>query len=310
MIRRAVLLCFVTFALAVSPGLRASASPTIGLDGVLHRVDVESWASSGRLQGTALRHTLQRPDGTTATVLVPGTEDAAVDREPALDADDRSGAVVLVWSRLEGTTLRLWTSRFQSGAWTAAAPLATGTSIPAATPRVRVGGNLVHVVWWSPGDAGGSLWRTSYDTRSMALVWGPERLDAPATQAVSADGGVDRSESPEEADVFFAVYSSPLGSGEGGRVTIWGVRDEPVPIDYARALIIPEDAKNPGDVEASRIGTRLVAWYVTLDCLRYAIREPDGTWSSQRRVRLTTTTGVADAKLLVRDLVRRLEETP
>ena len=76
--------CLLPLATAIVAGtVLASPPQQIDSQGNLHRVE-EVW--TGKPPIATLRHTMVRPDGTTAVVVVPGTDDAAMDLDPAVAA--------------------------------------------------------------------------------------------------------------------------------------------------------------------------------------------------------------------------------
>jgi len=273
-------------------------------DGFVHRVEVMTWTGSGRGTGTALRHSWQTPDGTRHSVTVPGTDDDVVDRQPAIDVDPHTNAVVLVWSRTEPAGSRIFWSRFEAGRWLPAAPLHASLTVDAITPDVRVGSNLTHVIWRETSGPPTVVKRASFERRTMSLTYGPEVLDANDAPFADASGSaVSNSWTPDDA--FFALTIPGLLVGGTGRVVVWGVRDEPVPVGMKASFFLTVESSAVSDVSAQAIGDRVALWYVTTDRLVYATCTVDGPWSDQSAVNLSATLSSSEAKLRVAQMILR-----
>lgn len=290
----------VTIALLVAaPGVVRADSQKLATDGTVHRIDVEVWTSpQGKAQGTALRHVRQKPTGGRDSALVPGTDDAALDQEPAVEFEGSSGQIIVVWSRWDGTGFQLYGARFDRGAWSAPRPLARIDGDQRA-PQIRLDDKYLHVVSRRDRDGATAYYRTSYPRGSFDLAFGPELLPP--------DGGPSStSDATSDPSGFSGYFGAPLPgrvSGEPPHVVVWGVRDEPVPVGYFQLFDLPLDARNPSQVEAKWIHGRFTVWFVSGDRFYYATRR-SVVWSEFRVIDLSATVGPSDAKRLVTDMLR------
>lgn len=299
---RALLAVFVVLVAGAAP-VRA-ATQTMANDGTVHRIDVDPWVSLGKPSGTALRHTRQAPDGSTVSAWIPGTDDAAIDRDPAIVVEPGTGAVVVVWSRLEGGGYNLFAARWSGGAWSA--PRALLPSQPDRTkPQVRVTERYVHVLWTQSGGSGASFGRAVIDAASLDVAYGPEPLSADCSPVVptSGDDSLPTSD-PDPGDVFFVTETAGRLPSDPSRIVVWGVRDEPVPIDYRQPMALPTGMQSVTDPGARLSGDRLVVWYQFGTRLYYSLREM-GDWSDLRWIDITSGSSASDARKMLFEMLRR-----
>ena len=100
----------------------------------------------------------------------------------------------------------------------------------------------------------------------------------------------------------------PADIGGGGKIFIWGIRDEPVPVGYVRGFR-PGEGAQPVDLQVRSMGGRPVMSYRSGDSLNYSIDEKDG-WSETRHMNLSESFGVRAARLEIeRSIERRSTET-
>lgn len=288
-------------ALASVPPAAFADVQKIGADGVVHRVDVES-VMVDKFFYTQLRYTRTRPDGVREASVVPGTEDLAWEREPAIEIAPLTGNVIFIWVRNDGTGFQLYVTRLEGTAW-----FPTRRLIPVAgdarRPQIRIANNLLHVSWRQDNGPLQIPYRASFDRVTLEAVFGPEQV--PLDPAPPPTGGVDpASIDPPWSNKYFAGPVSGLYPGDPGRIVVWGVRDEPVPIDYVHYRQLPEGVFGVIQAEASFIANKFVLWFYTSDRFYYAVRS-NQRWGDLRIVDLSGATTVSDAKLQVREMVLR-----
>jgi hypothetical protein len=297
----ALVLGFAAAAGALAP-VRAEVQ-RIAADGMVYRVDVDTYIGNGKPNGTLLRTTRQRAKGGRDTFVVTGTDDAVADRDPALEIDPASGKPILVWARAELGGFNLFISKFD-GAWSAPRLLAKLDGDDLA-PEIHFDDRLLHVSWRQ--DLGGvsTYWRSSFNPATWQQVYGPERVPTDDPSPVPTDGGPEINGNVSSTDQYFC--SSTLGRTvtDPSRATIWGVRDEPVPIGYARSFVLPSEIRLVQAQGAGFLGGRLTLWITTNDRLYYTTLA-NGRWADMRVVEITPLTSAADARFLIEDINRRL----
>ena len=114
-------------------------------DGVVYTVD-----STSRTQVRLIRRVADER----STVVVPTTEDDAVESQAQLLWDDAASTLYVVWHRSTGRTDQIFLSRLDAeGKWADPTLVATGSSARRAGLQVamtKVGATtLVHAAWWS-----------------------------------------------------------------------------------------------------------------------------------------------------------------
>jgi hypothetical protein len=290
-------------ALVLLAGPARADSQKVGPEGTVHRLTSENWTSGGgRVSGTALRHYRQYDDGTTASSLVPGTDDASADRDPAIEIDPATGQPVLVWSRNEGGGYQVYVSRFDGSAWAFPKPVFVQPG-NGKSPDIRIASALIHVMWRQETSAT----RVSLDRTTLDRVFGPETLPISDAGLVPPDGLPSpnaAASDPPCGDAYFAAEVPPRTSGEGGRIQVWGVRDAPVPVDYAQGFLLPQDVRNVQQPRARWIHDRFVLSFNTAERFFYTIRSSAG-WSDLKTILLDASTSVSDARIQMEEMIRR-----
>lgn len=272
----------------------------IDATGYVHRVDVES-VSIDRYFYTQLRYTRTAPDGTREVMVVPGTDDLAWEREPAIEIAPYTGNVVFVWVRNDGTGYELFVTRRDGTTWLPTRRL-LAVNGDARRPQIRISTNLLHVAWRQDNGPVQVPYRASFDRVSLDLAFGPEQV--PLAPAGTSTGLDPASVDPPWWNKYFAASAPGSLPGEPGWIVIWGVRDEPVPIDYVYYVPVPKGVYGVIQAEASFIGSRFVLWFYTGDRFFYSVRS-NQRWSDIRLVDLSGATSVSDAKIQVREMVLR-----
>lgn len=261
-------------------------------DATLHRVEAVLTGDPGV---SALRHTLVR-DGLSRAALVPGTEDTSLDLEPALAIDPVRGTPVLAWSRDTGAGFDVYVSRFDEAAWTPAMRVLQGAA-DEVRPRILVSPSLVHVV----ARAGGEYVRISLDRVSLQPAFGPEPLPTTATPVAP---GMTVTAPSTSTQLYFASDVLQPAPEDPRRVVIWGVRDEPVPIDYVEALALPPgSAEEPATAQAVPVEGRLTLTVVSESRLWYT-HSRETTWAEFSSVDLEAVS-LSDVLAMLPDLIRR-----
>ena len=284
----------LTLLLLAGPALAAPAQQMDG-NGVLHRVEEVWW---GKPAIPVLRHTMISPDGATTTQIVPGTADLFVDTDPALAVDAARGSLVLAWSRDTGGGFSVYVSRYDGIGWSLPVPALHDPSGDEIEPQIQVTPSLVHVV----AHSGNAYQRVCLEPLSLYPVYGPEAL--PTAQPPITPGVDGPSASPIGSHTFFASTVLRPSDAEPGTVVIWGVRDEPVPIDYVEVLALPSEPTDGNPAEAAPIEGRLTLTVTSSTRIWYTIYEDD-TWRPFASLSLDVTTTLSDLRTLLADMIRR-----
>jgi hypothetical protein len=280
-------LCILALALSPSWALAALVQQ-IAADATVHRVEVDG----------GIRHTLVR-DGASTVSLVPGTDDANLDLEPTLEIDPATDAPVVVWSRDDGTGFDVWISRYQADAWSTPQRILGQPGADEVAPRIQIAGESVHVV----AREGSSYVRLTLDRVSLQPTFGPEPLPTDGSAIVPGPESAGATE-PVSGNVYFAsdvVRDEPEDPGE---VVIWGVRDEPVPIDYLQGLVLPAEIDDAGAPLATRVEGSLAVLVPTATRVWYTFWL-QGAWAEFRAVNIDESTSMSDVRLMVADVIRR-----
>lgn len=301
--RRAFLGAAALVVATVSGTALAGDLQMITADGTVHRIVVSSWTAPGGIAGTTVRHQIQGATGAKQTITVPGTDDAAVERSPALAIDRVDGSLVLVWVREEAGSTHLRIARWVKGAWTASTVL-DGPRAGSGSPNLWVGTNWIHVSWSEPAGQGQTFWRAVHAKDGFTRVYGPELMttDVPLVPASAAEAtGVTM---PEGLDAFFTYTSPGPTTTDPGRMYVWGIRDEPVPIGYAEGTEISTLGADTRDSGVRTFRSSLTLWYHTGDRFFYRTRS-SGVWGALRIVALDAQTTPEAARLQVDEMLRR-----
>jgi len=297
MMRRPSLLTVITAALLAAPA--AADTKKLAADGTLHTIEVVT--TSGRSATVSLRHTRRPATGAPVAVTIPGTEDAVIDREPAIEIDPVSGQLLLVWSRLDGTDYNVFVSRYDGSSWSAPKPVvrAAGDDVE---PQILISDHYVHVGWRQVLAGQSNFYRESLYSPTLDPAYGPERLVTSDLWPVPAEGAITAgvSDPPTSSEKIFSGVLYPANTTDPGRFHLWGVRDEPVPIGYREIVTLPPQARGASSVGCGILGGRFTIWYVAGARFYYATRL-SGAWSPTRGIDLTGGVSASDARLIVAD---------
>ena len=288
--------CLLPLATAIVAGtVLASPPQQIDSQGNLHRVE-EVW--TGKPPIAILRHTMVRPDGTTAVVVVPGTDDAAMDLDPAVAVDPVRGTLVLAWSRNAGDGFAIYASSFNGSVWSSPRMVLDNPNGDELDPQIQITSSLVHVV----ARHGAEYTRICLDPELLLAVFGPEPLP---TNTPAITPGVDApTDTPVASLAYFASAVIRLSETEPGQIVIWGVRDEPVPIDYRQVMRVPIELLNGSTAIAAPIEGSLTATVVSPDYAWYTLFL-GGDWRPFGSLHLDGTTTLSDVRGLLADMIRR-----
>jgi len=136
----------------------------------------------------------------------------------------------------------------------------------------------------------------TFDATTYAAVYGPERLP-------TDDTGTDST--PMTSNRYFCGFQSGRVSGDSGRLFLWGVRDEPVPITCHQTFLLPPCARAAAQMDVEWLAGKLTLWmYDGAGRLYYSVRL-DAGWTPVRVVEVTSLTSASDARLLLNDLNAR-----
>ncbi len=284
---------------AVCP-LAAGDGGSISTDGVVHSVQ----SRAGTSGGFALEYARQLPSGEIELEFVTGTDDVAPDHDPRLDLR-ADGQPVLVWIRNEGLGPQLFVSRRGPTGWSAPRVLfedPTGKL----DPRVSAGDDWVNVTW-RDSTPGGPRFRATLDPDTLEPVFGPEPLpSADGIPPVGPEGESARGTTPEPpgGEMFLAALLPPSLPGDPGLIVIWGIEDEPIPIDYRQSFILPADTQVVRNLQAKRVAGTVIVSFNDDGRFLYTMRR-DGMWTALRVVKLDEATSEETAKLRVYEMIRR-----
>ena len=300
---RRLLPCLLGVALATGGiEVRAAIDRVVEPDGTVHRLAVEFWPQYPG-PGTAIRYTRQYPSGHLTSALIPGTDDYALDREPALALDPKTGQPIAVWARFQTVGFDLFVSSFDGVSWTPPRPLLTPNP-DRVRPRVKADDSLVHVFWtFLDGDAS-RVARASFRPGDLALVLGPEpaRIDClpPTTDGALFDPGAG---DPPSGDTYFAAEVPGRTTADPPILGVWGVRDEPVPIDFRAAFALPNGARDLQKVDAAMISGRLTVWFEWSGGLWYTFDDGSGRFTPLRVIKREAGGFTSDALVLLREMI-------
>ena len=290
------------FAVGLAGALPASADTArIATDGTVHRIDVVPFGAAGE-SGTALRYTRQKPGGGDTQSYVSGTDDLAIDRDPAIEINPATGLPVLVWSRDVGGQYAVVFSRFDGSVWSAPRLIAQSAG-DAFEPQIKFGTNAMHLAWRQVAPSGAnSLLRWSFDPTTLTTLYGPEPVPLDDPTALPPSGGTATAPAPCRADVYFAALLPGATPGGSGHAYVWGVRDEPVPITFHQAFLLPPGVDPLGPAGIGWLGGRFTLRFDSESQSRvyYTVRSDSG-WSEMRTVETDASVSVGDAHLLIQD---------
>ena len=271
----------------------APATRKLAADGTIHLIEVKN-------PGPSLRHTRTAVGGSPVTVTIPGTADAVIDREPALEIDPASGQLVLVWSRYDVNNFNVYISRFNGTTWSTPVAVlkAAGDDVE---PQVRISAHYVHVSWRQILDGQSTFYRESLLSTTLEPAYGPEPIRTTDLWPIPTEGSLTSSvPDPSPSDEIFSDVTFSPNSPDPGRCHIWGVRDEPVPIGYRECLYLPAQARSATYVQAGFLGGQFTVSYVVGTKFHYATRV-NGAWSPTRSLDLVNGLTVNDARWIVYD---------
>lgn len=293
----------------VGGDVRAAAGDRLlDADGTVHRVDSKLWPPD-QGPGTAIQYTRQSPSGQITTALIPGTDDYWLDGEPTLALDPVTRNPVVVWTRLIPTGFDLFVSSLQGDGWTPARPLLPPNP-DRIRSRIKSDGSLLHVFWTHRDGSSHRIARASFRAGDLRLVLGPEpaRFDcAPYADGAPAAAAVG---DPPSGDTYFAAEVPGGPAGEPPVLGVWGVRDEPVPIDFRAAFLLPEGARELRRVDAAMIGGRLAVWFEWSGGLWYTFDDGSGNFQALRVIKREAGGFGSDAIILLRELLDRQPAVP
>ncbi|ANM29198.1 hypothetical protein ABI59_05715 [Acidobacteria bacterium Mor1] len=295
--RRFLAIIVVLLALA---GVTAHADVAMSVEGEVHSVRSEHFSAPQGEVGTLLLHRRQLSDGTTIQAAIEGTTDLAVDTHPMLAVVGER--LVLVWSRDEGDGVDLYQAVWQAGSWSAP-ELLISRSNDTENPTLRHDGRLIHVVWSESGnddDDDGNRWfRIALNDRNLRIQFGPEELPGGNNEAdlvpINGEDGVSTEPSP---DLTYMAGEVEAPGSDSGAIFVWGIRDEPIPIDFNRGFHLPDDVRDVQDIRAEWLGGRLTLTFVHARTLYYTAYE-SGSWSDQKLVLLEGNLSADAARRLI-----------
>lgn len=274
----------------------------IGQDGVVH----SAWNALGSSGGMAIEYVRQLPSGEIRTEFVDGTDDYPSDRDPMLELSE-DGEPIVAWIRNEGEGPQLYGSRRTAVGWTQPTPWFPGPK-EKHVPDMTVSGDWVNVTWREASPNGALFYRGVIDPLTLEPVFGPEAMpkgeDVPPVLPEGESMPGTTPEPPGGGTSYFAALLPPMVPGDPSTVIVWGIQDEPIPIDYCQRFTVPDGVRNARQVRASAIAGRLTVTFVDDDYLYYTMRR-DGRWTDLRVVELDEQTDAADARLALIEMIQR-----
>jgi hypothetical protein len=307
---RALMLCLLVAALA-SGGTVARAGTGdrfVAADGTVHRVESELWPPE-QGPGTALRYTRQSPNGQLTSTVIPGTDDYWLDGEPTLALDPVSGNPVVVWTRFLGAGFDLFISSIQAGSWTPARPLLPPNP-DRIHARIKSDGALLHVFWTHREGTTHRIARASFRAGDLRLVLGPEPARFDCIQSTDGSSPATAVGDPPSGDTYFAAEVPAGVAGDAPVLGVWGVRDEPVPIDFRAAFALPDGARELRRVDAAMLNGRLTVWFEWSGGLWYTLDDGAGQFQPLRVIKREAGGFASDALVLLREMIDRLPPVP
>jgi hypothetical protein len=273
----------LTLASVLCTPLWAGRQIEIAGDGTVHTVSAGFELAVGN--ANRILHVEQSPSGESVTRILPGTESGA-NLHPSIEIDPVTDLPVAAWTHVDHGDAEIHLARFDGTEWTYPIAVAPGRGDDV-DPELRIGLNLVHVLWRRE-TVGGSfvLLRASLDRATLALVLGPEHLPTQGIPVVSPDGGTDapaEAPGPEDSLVVEEVWDDNAGGTH--LLIVYGIRDEPMPVGYRQGFILPPEMDDVNDPSAAWIGSRLVVSFEVGNRLVYTILE-SGQWSDLRWINL------------------------
>ena len=286
------LLCATPVGAAVS-----SLSPS----GSVHRLSSESLAAGG----SEIVHVLQTPDGPTSSRVIPGTEDPLADISPSISAEPAgTGRAAAAWSRWNGSDYDVVVSIWDGTRWgTIKVVSALLNDDDDMDPQIVWGrSGLIHLMWRSDTSTGPLFYQIQMDATGKP-VRGPNQIVLSPCETVSDGGGsTDAGAAPKSSDILFAFLRNPA---PGGGMSLFGGRDEPMPIGYRIDFASPKDqSSSPGGPEGSYSGDRLSFLFRQNGRLYYTERDPAG-WSPYRFITLSQDMSDERAENLIREMLER-----
>jgi len=285
----------------------AGADERISPEGVVHSVGT----GLGQSGGIAIEYTRQLPSGEIQVELLPGTDDYPTDRDPTLDLRP-DGEPIVAWLRNEGPGPQLYVSRRSAAGWTELRTLFPSAKEKHA-PALAATGEWVTVTWRELSPLGVQFYRGVIDAATLDPVYGPEAMslgrEVPPVPPTGESVPGTTPEPPVGDVAFFASLLPPEALGDPSRAIVWGIQDEPIPIDYCQRFILPDDAGGAHDFRASSVAGRLTLTFVAGDRLFYTTRR-GGMWTDLRVVQLDEETSAAEARLAVFEMIQREAAAP
>lgn len=264
----------------------------IASDGSVYRVDVDPWSQGGKSTGTVLRVTRQKAKGGKDQSIIPGTDDVVVDRDPALEIDPSSGKPIIVWARNDATGFSLYVSRFDTS-WSTPQLLVRqdGDDLE---PEIRFAARYLHVSWRQDAAGQSTYWRSSFLASTLEPMFGPERVPTDDAVSIPPEGGPSSANDPSPGLQYFCTTVGDRAPGDPFRAYIWGVRDEPVPINYRESLLLQPEVHTVNSSDVGYLGGRFTFWFTTSSRLYYTTFA-DGRWADMRLIELTGQLTAGDA---------------
>jgi hypothetical protein len=280
------------------------------------------WTVDGSAARPSLILTLRTADDQPLQqVLVPTTDDSAIDAQPRLAWDAATRTLFVLWRRAgaNGDEIRL-ARRYASGRWAPPIVLANGASAPRAGLQLAItrskaeSTTLVHAVWWTLGARpvaeyglaafqGAELLSTSMDALDdLAAVLANATTDEdtgkavhPPLAMVRSDEGVEVAYGAPRTTAVTRVQIEPRKIASNAR--IWRPSGKQGRLTPAAGLISATSLP----VQSFIIGGNVVLY--TPDArFRYVILDEGGKWTPVRML-------ATDDKLTSDDVVRELRRS-
>jgi hypothetical protein len=183
-----------------------AAERVVASDGTVFTVDVMPVGGGASPDATALSFSILHPGGTTESGMVPPTEDALGDREPALVLSPGSGGPFLVWTRNDGLHDQIAFARLAGNAWGGMKYLTSGGR-DHTRPQAGVDSHGIATVAWVESGGGGRVMVGIVDPGTGNLLASPRDLlretgrGSPA-HWLGSQSGTKVLQAPASADIW------------------------------------------------------------------------------------------------------------
>jgi hypothetical protein len=270
-------------------------------NGTAHTIASQALSESADPEASQLIHTVYSTGRLPVSDPVPGTEDPAPDENPTIATEPKTnGRAVIAWSRWDGSDYEIAVAFWNGKRWEPIQVLTNNASDDLDVQVVWGRSGLVHLMWRSSSGGEQSFYWAQIDVDEN-LSQGPDLISMDPVETVSAKGSSDdRSSSAIATDVIFTFDRHEAG----GMMSLYGGRDEPMPITSRIDFEPPSGVSSREDPKGFFTGGRLLLTFRTSDRLYYTYRQEDG-WIPYRSIHLEEDMTAGKAKALILGMLKR-----